>query len=558
VKSLLCKFLCSLLVWALMGCYSSTIAQPEMTIRVVPPISNTRILPADKVTSGQISSKLNVVACRGEYEPTSFVVMAGAKIHALQVRADDLKGPGGVIPADQIDIKVIKCWCQSGSKGEEADKEMSKRVLVPALLLNDDSLIKVDCDRKENYLKSPVDSKEKYIWVSNPNEKEGDNPKIPSEKFLLKDASKLLPVNIPANTNKQFFVTVHVPEDARAGRYSGRITLSTSTARIDLTLELHVLPFKLLGPYYTSSMYYKNPVGYQVVPRYRKEMENMIAHGVTNPIYYPAEVKFEECFMRIRQELGLTGQPLFTIQNGADLSPDDVKKYLKWASSYGYTSVYFYGIDEAHSHKLVSELPGWQRTKKAGGHTFASGAQEAGSSETYGKPDSYFQTVGDALDVFINGRTPTREQAALWHSRGKKIWSYANPHVGHDDPVVYRRNYGLLLWKNNYDGVGLFAYQFISGNPYNDFDGNMRELNFVYPTSDGVIDTVAWEGYREGIDDVRYVTTLTKAIENAKASSDPKRKILAIDAQKYLETLDVEQRDLDTIRMEIIGYLLKL
>ena len=32
-------------------------------------------------------------------------------------------------------------------------------------------------------------------------------------------------------------------------------------------------------------------------------------------------------------------------------------------------------------------------------------------------------------------------------------------------------------------------------------------------TVDGVIDTIAWEGYREGVDDVRYVTTLQKAIE---------------------------------------------
>ena len=160
--------------------------------------------------------------------------------------------------------------------------------------------------------------------------------------------------------------------------------------------------------------------------------------------------------------------------------------------------------------------------------------------------------------MFNNGRPPTRKQAALWHSRGQKIWSYANPHVGRDDPVIYRRNYGLLLWKNHYDGIGIFAYHFGSGSPYNDFDGGMRELNFVYPTGNGVIDTIVWEAYREGIDDVRYVTTLSKAIEHAKASSDADRKKAAADAQKYLEQLDVTQRDLDTIRREMIGHLLEL
>lgn len=549
---------CLLMVWAAIGWAPSTMAQSDMTIRVVPPISNSRILPTGDVASGKISSELSLVCCRGEYEPASFVVTSATDIEHLHVQAEDLAGPGGVIPAAQIDIRVVKCWYQSGSPGEAADKEPSKRVLTPALLLNDDSLVKVDDAKKENYLKTPLAAEEKYIWVSNPDEKEGDNPIIPSAAFPLKDSPKLMPVDIAANTNKQFWLTVHAPNDAKSGVYSGRIRLSASAAQCDLKIKLQVLPFELSAPYYTSSMYYNNPRGYQTLLRYRKEMENLIAHGVVCPIYYPADPELDAAFMRIRQELGLGGRPLYTIQNAVDLSPEDVKKYVAWARSYGYTDVYFCGIDEAHTDKLVWEVPRWQRTKEAGGRVFASGAQEAGSSETYGKPDSYFRTVGDALDVFNNGRPPTREQAALWHSRGQKIWSYANPHAGHDDPVVYRRNYGLLLWKNRYDGIGVFAYQFNSGNPYNDFDGGMRELNFTYPTSDGVIDTLVWEGYREGIDDVRYVTTLTAAIEKARAGGDAHRKNTALEAERYLEELDVEQRDLDAVRQEIIGYLLKL
>ena len=118
------------------------------------------------MTSGVVSNKLNVVACRGEYEPASFVVTADTHVDSLQVQAEYLKGPGGIIPAKQIDIKVVKCWYQSGSKGEAADKELENRVLVPALLLNDDSLIRIDTDKKQNYLKSPLAGEEKYLWVS--------------------------------------------------------------------------------------------------------------------------------------------------------------------------------------------------------------------------------------------------------------------------------------------------------------------------------------------------------------------------------------------------------
>ena len=37
-----------------------------------------------------------------------------------------------------------------------------------------------------------------------------------------------------------------------------------------------------------------------------------------------------------------------------------------------------------------------------------------------------------------------------------------------------------------------------------------RDHVFAYPTSNGVIDTIQWEGCREGVDDTRYVASLIK------------------------------------------------
>ena len=544
------------LALVLMGSLSEGLAESAMTIRVVRPISKSKILPTGPVAAGRVSKELSVVACRGEYEPVSFVVAAPFNINGLQVQAGDLEGPGGVIPAKAIDIKVVKCWYQSGSQDQrvDADKEIGKRALVPGLLLNDASLIKVDYQKKENYLKVPVPGKEKYIWISNPDEKKGDNPEIPSEEFPLSDSPVLLPVDIPARINQQFWVTVHVPQEAEPGTYSGRISLSTSEAQMDLQLKLEVLPFELLRPYYTSSMYYRNPSGPDVLVHYRKHMENLFAHGVTNPIFYPAGPKWDDDFLRIRREVGMGEQPLITIQNPTDPSPAEIKQYIEWARSFGFTDVYFTGWDEAHTERLVQQRPLWQRAKKAGAKIFASGAQEAGSKETYGRADSYFRTVGKVLDIFNNGRPPSREQAALWHSVGHQVWSYCNPHVGWDDAEIYRRNYGLVLWRNNYDGIGIYAYQHHQGNPYNDFDTGMRDLNLAYPTINGVIDTVVWEGYREGIDDVRYVTTLMRAIEAAKGS----KRATAIAAKKYLVGLDVYTANLDAVRSRMIQYLVKL
>ncbi len=58
-------------------------------------------------------------------------------------------------------------------------------------------------------------------------------------------------------------------------------------------------------------------------------------------------------------------------------------------------------------------------------------------------------------------------------------------------------------------------------------------MAMTYPTADGVIDTVQWEGFREGIDDVRYVCALEAAI--ARAKLDPAKVQEAARAEAWLQ-----------------------
>jgi len=63
-----------------------------------------------------------------------------------------------------------------------------------------------------------------------------------------------------------------------------------------------------------------------------------------------------------------------------------------------------------------------------------------------------------------------------------------------------------------------YAYQHQEGQSiWNDFDSKdyfygiaYRDFVFAYPTSNGVIDTIQWEGWREGVDDTRYLASLKK------------------------------------------------
>ena len=70
---------------------------------------------------------------------------------------------------------------------------------------------------------------------------------------------------------------------------------------------------------------------------------------------------------------------------------------------------------------------------------------------------------------------------------------------------------------------------------------------------DGVIDTIQWEGFREGVDDVRYLTTLLKAIENATGGKEE----LAQEAMEWVEAIDPDD-DLQKTRAEVVKWILRL
>jgi len=553
---------------------------------VVSPISKVKILPYSIL--GEISDEVSIIACAGEYEPGSFVITALSDIDSLRIKATDLirKKTGHsrkqeIIPASAIDIKIVKCWYQAGTAWVANDQDKSKRILIPELLLNDDTLVKVDYEKKGNYLKLSFPEGEKYVWISDP--ADVNQKSFPIEDFPVKDSAVLLPVDIPAGRNQQFWITVKVPEDSKPGIYTGKINLLTQKRPLGaLTLKLKVLPFKLAAPYYTFSIDYhgsfdpENPEkgtissGRKTRRQFKKELENMVAHGLSNCQHYGIKKKILGKVLAVRKEAGMDNKILYLkgtivgrggryIGIGNPTSPEklerlkrDVRDIIEFVKPYGTEVVYFYGMDEVTDKKLMkSQRPAWKAVREAGGRIFTAGC------------GLNISMMGDIQDMHVSAGGPSKEKAEAWHSYGHKIFSYCNPQIGVENPVVYRRNFGLLLWKCNYDGAADNAYQHTFGATWNDFDNpKWRSHTAAYPTIDGVIDTIAWEGYREAADDVRYVTTLQKAIKKAMKSNNQKLKPIAASAEDYLRRLktgaEIEKGDLDTIRMEIIGYILKL
>ena len=321
-----------------------------------------------------------------------------------------------------------------------------------------------------------------------------------------------------------------------------------------MTLKVTVLPFDLEPAPLEYALFYKGGVTsapspgisatYKTPAQYATEIRNMQEHGITYPTFSQKDWALWETALALRQQAGLPNDHIYVVewQTGNPMDPaglitlqNGIAVVKNLSAPFGYRDIYIYGIDEAKGELLRSERAAWEATHESDAKIFASCNDDA------------FDIAGDLLDVAVLDGPLDPAQAAAWHSYGKRVLSYDNPQVGIENPELYRKNYGFALWNAGYDGSMDYAYQHETGTLWNDFDGvNFRDHVFAYPTSSGVIDTIQWEGWREGVDDTRYLATLIKQ----EGGEDSAREIVA----DSLSNGD----DMATIREKVIDRILIL
>jgi hypothetical protein len=244
------------------------------------------------------------------------------------------------------------------------------------------------------------------------------------------------------------------------------------------------------------------------------ELQDLKDHGIAYPTLYWHTTEFLDQSLTLREKAGFPKDKIYTLASSDATqigNPTDaaglanvakiVKMMRNFTESHGYTSTYFYGIDEAMGTKVTAQRTAWQTVHANGGKMYVAGDKDL------------IDLVPDLLDLVVLGGAPDTTQVARWHSYGKRIYSYGDPQAGIENPEIYRKNYGVTLWNAGYDGTMPFAYQHKYDDIWNDFDSqetHFRDHVFAYPTSNGVIDTIQWEGFREGVDDTRYVASLIK------------------------------------------------
>jgi hypothetical protein len=536
-----------------------------LLVHVLNPISGDPVLPDTFPLPGIPSTKINIFACRGEYEPASIVFRSDSlDVRNLTFAVSDLIGEGGNISKSNVDIRVIKVWYQGGGGWNTLRISYlgKTKVLVPELLLKDDGLVQVDAQTQNNYLRLKGPSGTKLVSVSEPDSLR-ERVQASIEDFPIHDAVDLQPITLRRNEAKQLWVTVHVPENATPGKYTGSISVMDDRSSLgELQIHLQVLPVHLQAPRIQYSIYYRgtlseNPTissehkGYD---QFVAELKNMQAHGVTNPaVYQRLDRQALSRVLDIRNGVGLDTSALFYLGTGTG-NPQTKEELVELrrraevvkdiAKKHGIESVYLYGIDEAKGERLATQRMAWESVHQEGIKVFTAGYSDA------------FPVAGDLLDLLVMAGKLQRGQAENFHRAGHKIFSYANPQTGPENPEIFRRNYGLELWRNDYDGAMPYAYQDSMGFIWNDFDHDLyRDHTFTYPTVDGVIDTLAWEGFREGVDDVRYITTLEDMLNQFPTPDSPP----AREAKRFVDGLRAFlPSNLGEVRSTMVYHLLQL
>jgi hypothetical protein len=216
----------------------------------------------------------------------------------------------------------------------------------------------------------------------------------------------------------------------------------------------------------------------------------------------------------------------------------------------GHKEIYCYGSDEGGPNIIRRERAAWRIAHEAGVKTMV-------SSYPHGKLlFNLDYLIIPGMPVELRKKAVNMQHAA--NPDSIVAW-YGNPHSGPENPDYFRRTHGMMTYKSNYDAISNYIW---FRNNWNDFwvpdESIMRGLMMVYPTKDDVIDTLAWEGIREGMDDIRYATKLKQLALKALKSKNVDVNYTGRKALSWLAHWDESREDLSAGRLEMINYILNL
>ena len=562
---------------------SSLMMLATLTHWAVDPMSETQYLPDVVPDDGVKGGDVQIIAAKGEYEPGSFVVRSDADLGKVKLEVGDLRtADGKVFPKEKLDLKTVKVWYQSGNAWFSyfADKGTK---LCPELLLNDEDIICVDEAKRSNYARlTEKDGRVHWFWLNNPQAFQNRAEDVKGFYFRLGDCFVCMRENfmdakvhcgamLPKNVSKQFFLTAHVTKDQPAGLYRGSVVIKQSNNPNNQTIipiALRVLDFELPEPMCWADV--------------NKPFETHFCDYINLNMIRDQNGDDPELARRqlvaICRDFAAHGQTLPSFGGAVD-NPDIVRE-----GGQRYCDQMTNGSMEL-SDPCVTRAAARQARRIAdrrfgkGSHPYMGWGDEYGLAILRGiRPMvEAYQSLGfrfpvnspfgyaagiTVADLFWPPCTPdhasaeaANKYAAATGGKGYFGW-YSSQHVGVENPAFCRRQYGFGPYRAGLTCNFNYAHHIDEWN--DSVDDLYRPMAFVYGTGAGCIDTLAWEGFREGQDDIRYATLLKRLAEPLMDSPDTKARYAARLAVQLLVDADKDDMDLTTLRLEMIRHILRL
>ncbi len=487
------------------------------------------ILPTSLPPKGLSSSQITLRVCPDQIQAASFCLYSAKALSNVSVAVpNDLQAVGHTFPRGNINIHVVKVWEQNGA-GALQNPDTSS--LVPELLVKDDRVALTGAAPAIRLNGAPV-------------------------------------TDIPADTTKQFWVTVTVPRGTFPARYTGalKVTGAGLAPAVSVPIDITVMPLRLLSPAKQYAINLRSRLdpapaslpsddGRDLVTDFvtkdalDKQLADIYAHGVRIPTLYDSPQTLAQAVTEYRQYA--MGEPYVYRGTG---DPQAVEAARKQTTAGPF---FFYDDDSPLS------AAGPRYSALVGGKLLPA---------TFITRTEDYDAVGTGLGLAIYNRDSPYAQKLVQTKGARTVqtrdWWYWP--ASDENPLQNRLDSGYLLWRANLYGAFLPAYQAPFGtDPYDDtsqgapaFLAAYRPQMLTYPAADGVIDTLQWEAVREGITDVRYLTTLYTALRECKDAH--LQKPLVAEAEAYAKTflgnplVGRPESDLDKARVRIAAYALQL
>ena len=487
------------------------------------------VLPSSLPTPATTGTQLAIQACPEQIQAATFCLYSQAPLQNVSVSLpNDLQALGHVLPRTDIDVEIVKVRDLSGA-GLLQDPDTVGP--IPQLLVKDDRIPLSGTDTPIRLTGAPV-------------------------------------TDIPADSTKQFWVTVGIPRGTAPGHYTGSLLVSGRgiAAPIPVRLDVNVLPLRLLSPAKQYGIELRSRLDAPPATLPSADGQLLVTDFVSKPI-------LDQQLADITSH----GFKITTLYDSPDTVWDAVAEYRR------------YGITDPYIYKGSGDPTTLEAVRKD---------HAAPSFLYYSNPDPVAQTQGrlaaltkggllattyitrqadyDALQSNLEVPVYSRDSAyaqQLLRTRGqrqssKRDWWYWP--AGNADPQTNRLDCGLLLWRANLYGAFVPAYQTAFGaDPYDETSAGapaafaaFRPEMLAYPVQGGVLDTVSWEAAREGITDVRYLTTLYTALRECKDAKIAKP--LTDAAEAYVKALLdkplalLPDSELDKARFQIATYAVQL